>query len=156
MRNCLRFKICFLILCTLAIGGCRSPFVPKTLVLQAERGVVPMRLEKNVLLVDVFINGQGPYTFGLDTGAAVTGISRELADKLDLPEAARIKHVAVTYSGRKVTAKKVVHIQTLRIGTAEFREFKATVRDYAEKNKFLGTEHDGTLGFNLFTELLQN
>lgn len=37
------------------------------------------------LIVDVKINGQGPYDFVLDTGATFTCIDRPLADELKLP-----------------------------------------------------------------------
>jgi Aspartyl protease len=35
-------------------------------------------------LVPVYINGQGPFTFALDTGASHTLIDREIADRLNL------------------------------------------------------------------------
>jgi hypothetical protein len=38
------------------------------------------------ILVPVKINGQGPYTFVLDTGATFTCIDQKLVDQLKLPE----------------------------------------------------------------------
>lgn len=40
---------------------------------------------KAAIIVDVKINGQGPYDFALDTGATFTCVDRQLAEELKLP-----------------------------------------------------------------------
>lgn len=47
--------------------------------------IVSFRLgapQKPVILVDVMVNGSGPYQFALDTGASVTVLSQGLANDL--------------------------------------------------------------------------
>ncbi len=148
-----KLKICLLILCALAVAGCQSPFVPQRLELQSEPVVVPMRLEKNVPLVEVFINEQGPYTFLLDTGAGAVHISAQLADELNLPDIWWMKYTAVTGSGKEVKCD-LVHIEKLQIGSAEFGEFKASIMDLAKVSHAIGAELDGIVGFSLFADCL--
>ena len=38
-----------------------------------------------LILVPVFVDGRGPYSFVMDTGATTTVVSNELADALALP-----------------------------------------------------------------------
>ena len=44
---------------------------------------VPITLGDRVLM-DVRLNGQGPFPFAVDTGAVVSGVKQDLADRLDL------------------------------------------------------------------------
>jgi hypothetical protein len=44
---------------------------------------VPITLGERVLM-DVRLNGQGPFPFAVDTGAVVSGVKQQLADRLDL------------------------------------------------------------------------
>lgn len=52
------------------------------------KGGIPLTGKGGWLTVQVLINGQGPFTFALDTGATQTIISPQLADQLDLPRSA--------------------------------------------------------------------
>ena len=153
MKNQRKFIIILLILCALVVAGCQSPFVPAKTELGQERVVVPMRLNKNIPLVEIFINGQGPYTFFLDTGTGAMVIPRELADRLSLPEVTAMSGALKTGSGKEVTIQRLVHINSLRIGTAEFSQFKAAVIDFEGYPELL-EECDGILGFPLFAECL--
>lgn len=50
----------------------------------------PIRLENGRVLMDVGLNGAGPFPFALDTGAEVSGLRLELARRLGLPELRRV------------------------------------------------------------------
>lgn len=55
---------------------------------QAQGGaiVAPIRLEGGRVLIDVALNGQGPYPFAIDTGAVVSIVQDDLARQLKLPK----------------------------------------------------------------------
>src|SRR5260370_1090191 len=63
-------------------------------------------------IVDVNINGKGPYRFILDTGASMTVISDDLKDELALPAGASNAH---TPDGASAS---LVRIDSLRVGDA--------------------------------------
>lgn len=46
----------------------------------------PIRLENGRVLMDVTLNGQGPFPFAVDTGAEASGLRLELAQRLGLQE----------------------------------------------------------------------
>ena len=51
----------------------------------------PIRLEGGRVLMDVGLNGAGPYPFAVDTGAEVSGIRLELARQLGLHELRQVR-----------------------------------------------------------------
>jgi predicted aspartyl protease len=73
----------------LGLAGCRSLFVrpppvtPGDLVVHLE--VLRGKDGGTLAMVPVFINGEGPFAFALDTGASHTLVDSRLAKKLDLP-----------------------------------------------------------------------
>jgi predicted aspartyl protease len=66
------------------------------------RPPVPLRIDAHGgILVPVEVNGAGPFTFLLDTGAARSIVSRELALEIGAPEAARSE--VVTSAGSEMS-----------------------------------------------------
>ena len=51
--------------------GCRA-WIPDRVDVPAESNGVPFELRWNHPIVEVYVNGEGPYHFGLDTGAPGT------------------------------------------------------------------------------------
>lgn len=95
--------------------------------------------EANRMTVPVMINGQGPFHFIVDTGSDRTVISRELAERLSLPEAGRARLVSM--SG--VDSVKLVKIKSMAVSAnRELRNIQAPA--LAAKN--LGA--DGILGID--------
>jgi len=64
-------------------------------------------------MVDVRINGKGPYAFILDTGATFTAIDAELVKELSLP------------AGPDVSSERVVRVDDFRIGDVVVHDFLA-------------------------------
>jgi predicted aspartyl protease len=62
------------------------------------------------MTVPVMVNGQGPFSFVIDTGADRTVVSRELAERLALRKAGNVRLHAMGGSGR-VDVVKVDHLQ---------------------------------------------
>jgi predicted aspartyl protease len=50
-------------------------------------GELPVTWQNGALMVDVYVNGRGPYSFILDTGTSAVAIDRALAAELGLKKA---------------------------------------------------------------------
>lgn len=88
--------------------------VPASIEIPREGVTFPMQDMGGRPVVDLKINGTGPYRFVLDTGATTTVISEELSRELSLPAPAGM-HVTVAGGG---TAPAIVVIHDVRIGDA--------------------------------------
>lgn len=91
MRTLIGNEIRLLVLASalLALAGCQRLATPGT---GSEEPGVPLlvvegRSGSTLALAPVFINGQGPFAFALDTGASHSVIDQELAEELKLPAA---------------------------------------------------------------------
>lgn len=69
------------------------------------------------IIVQVKVNGQGPYDFVLDTGATFTCVDNELADQLKLPEWKGSFGTVVVGPGGG--GMKLLKIDTLEVGDAK-------------------------------------
>ena len=113
---------------------------------------VPMVAMAPSPVVDVRVNGQGPFRFMLDTGGS--GAARTdaaLVNRLHLPIVGQAQ--ASDGTGRGVRTLDVVHLDTLTIGGAEFRDLDVPSRDY-NAGRPADQAIDGVLGFGLFTDYL--
>ena len=67
-------------------------------------------------LVPVYLNGQGPFAFALDTGASQSVVDEDLADQLKLPK----DGPAVEMTGVSATAEATqVRVNAWRVGDVE-------------------------------------
>ena len=71
------------------------------------------------LLVNAWINGSGPYTFAIDTGAGSTIISARLAEALDISTDSGRRISLSGLSGREQPGGRLGLIKTLALGDAE-------------------------------------
>jgi predicted aspartyl protease len=88
------------------------------------------------LMAPVAINGQGPFNFILDTGANVSCISHELAERLQLAPAGS----APVHTMVGVRSRPSVLIDTLKVGARDRRSVRAPAM------AFYGPQVDGVLG----------
>jgi CubicO group peptidase (beta-lactamase class C family) len=101
--------------------------------------------------VNVMINGQGPFRFALDTGAAGSArIDSAVAAKLGLEKIGQAR--SGDPSGLNMHVMDLVRIGTLEIGGARFEGMSAAVHSSNERR--LAEEADGILGFALFKNCL--
>lgn len=80
----------------------------------------------------VFINGQGPYAFALDTGASHSVIDEDLAEELGLPSAGpdiEITGVAATAEARQVK------VGEWRVGGVELPGHRVVALSLSEPNR---------------------
>ena len=107
---------------------------------------VPM-LPGDDLLLEVKIDGQGPYRFALDTGAAGGGrISQTLAETLKLKVIGQAR--GGDPSGQNTQTLNIVEAGTLTLGGATWSGVHLAVRNLPDRGL------DGILGFGLFQDFL--
>jgi hypothetical protein len=113
---------------------------------------VPMVGEGGVVL-EVRINGQGPYRFALDTGAGGGGrISPALVKKLGLKPAGEV--VTGDPSGKNTQTLQIIEVDLLTLSGASFKGVKLMARDAPQPPGGPGAGLDGVLGIALFKDHL--
>jgi len=123
---------------------------PEKIELRSPDVTVPMQLARNKPVVEVMINGKGPFKLFLDTGAAATVLNKDLADELQLPVVGTI-HIGDPANPQAITANQV-QVEQLSLGGAVFSKFKAVSWDRAALYPSGGPR--GVLGMPLFADLL--
>ena len=115
----------------------------------------PMKFEfignTSLVVIPIFVNGQGPYRFLLDTGASHSILSAALAKKLDIRNG-RTENL-ITAGG--AIAVSIRGLEVLQVGTLRIHRPQIAVGDFG----LLSTLHvDGILGgdflksFNVFID----
>lgn len=138
-----RIKTVLLYFCVTASLAVAQPTSEKALEL-------PMRLVNGMPAVEVFVNGQGPFVFRIDTGGAGQArVDAALAQKLNLP---KIGEARGGDGGGGSVAMVVVKLDSLKLGSLEFKNVEAPSRDYNRQGG--GERVDGILCFGLFAEHL--
>lgn len=111
-------------------------------------GEVPFRLAGSggaALIVPVFINGQGPYDFILDTGATLTCVAEVTSKELNLPARPLSLGYGVGVGGGG--RLRIVQIDSLGVGTAYATELPACTLDLSVMAP-TGIRVHGLLGLN--------
>jgi predicted aspartyl protease len=111
-------------------------------------GEIPFSLSGSggaALVVPVHVNGRGPYSFVLDTGATLTCVDQSLAKELDLP-----KPVGTVGYGAGLGDSGAValhRLDTIAVGDASATELTVCAVDLQQLRQ-LGLKADGLLGLN--------
>lgn len=111
-------------------------------------GEVPIHLAGPggaAVVVEVTINGEGPFELVLDTGATLTCVDRALADELELPEASGFGGVGAIQVPTEGVS--LVTIDSLEIGEASASDLTACTIDLSQIQD-MGLEVRGLLGLN--------
>jgi hypothetical protein len=116
--------------------------------------VAPMQMRGLMPVVEVKLNGQGPFAFMIDTGAGMQAdIDVSVAARLNLRANGRV--IAGDPSGMNDKEVSTSNIDSLTLGRGagvEFRNVTAVVRQHRITKDY--PDVDGILGFALFTEYL--
>ncbi|MGE5278516.1 MAG: retropepsin-like aspartic protease [Acidobacteriota bacterium] len=123
---------------------------PDRIELSSPEVVVPLRMEKGRPVVEVAIDGKGPFPFVLDTGAGGTVLGSDLARELALPEAGEAR-IGDPINPHAIAAKRV-RIGRLALGGATFSGMTATSMENPALREHLGAR--GVLGMPVFGDLL--
>lgn len=134
---------------TMIIGGCQ-PAGPARVEAPADSAAGEIAFEwagtnEAALVVPVHINGRGPYSFVLDTGATLTCVEQDVATELSLPEpTGQIGFGAgIGGSGRM----RLVSADSVRVGGATAEDLPLCALDLSSMEQ-MGMELDGLLGLN--------
>jgi predicted aspartyl protease len=114
-------------------------------------GAVPFEMEGPggaALVVPVYLNGEGPHDFVLDTGATLTCVDEALADTLGLPEqtGGLAFGAGVGGSGRV----RLVGLDSLQVGEARAFDLTACTLNL-EQFQQAGLHVDGLIGLNFLS-----
>jgi len=116
---------------------------------------IPFRLEGGQIIVDnVQVNGSGPYSFQLDTGAQGDGrVDEQLASALELEASGRV--TGDDTSGREGMELGQYQLALLELGGLSFHDLTVYSREYNSEQAVTarGTIH-GILGIGLFEQYL--
>jgi predicted aspartyl protease len=97
----------------------------------------------NLVKVPVHVNGQGPFSFDMDTGASTTTLSNRLAEMLGIQLHDDSRDNAGGVGGSVPT--KFANIDRISIGSLKFENEEVYVLDLDSMMRGCGT-HDGVLG----------
>lgn len=113
--------------------------------------VAPMHFRGSMPVVEVKLNGEGPFAFAIDTGAGMQAdIDPSVAERLKLQTIGKIRTGDPTQQNdRDLDATRIASVE---FGGAEFRNVIAIVRSQRITNDY--PDIDGILGFALFTDCL--
>lgn len=113
--------------------------------------VVPMQFRGLMPVIEVKINGQGPFAFTIDTGAGMQAdIDTSVATQLKLVPNGKV--LTGDPSGENDRVVATARLDTIAFGGAEFRNVTAVVRPQRITRDYPNV--DGILGFALFTDYL--
>jgi hypothetical protein len=111
---------------------------------------IPLQTRGSQVVVDVMVNGHGPFSFGLDTGASGSArVTKALVERLSLP---LVDGFTVSDgSGLKARPTNGVRLEAITLGTVSFSPLTATVLGEGPTPDRAG-ELWGSLGFELFRD----
>jgi len=115
---------------------------------RSAKAQLPIRLAspaKPLLLIDVHLNGRGPFQFAIDTGTSTTAITPDLAKKLKI---ANSPIGAGTTAGAQVDVR-AGNIESFQLGGAKIDNMAVVVADFFEMlSAAIGAKLDGIVGYN--------
>lgn len=113
--------------------------------------VAPMQFRGLMPVVEVKINGQGPFAFTIDTGAGLQAdIDTSVAAQLKLVPNGKV--ITGDPSGQNDREVETARLESIAFGGAEFRNVTAVIRPQRITRDY--PDVDGILGFALFTDYL--
>ncbi|MXP29725.1 hypothetical protein GRI58_12995 [Porphyrobacter algicida] len=109
---------------------------------------IPIRVIDGRVYVQASVNGQGPFTFAVDTGASGFGRADiKLVSKLHL----KFSGERSSSDGVSTSRAKVVRIETLRLGQHAVHDVSVMARDYS-KHMSSSAPFAGILGRKFFAD----
>ena len=112
---------------------------------------IPLQIERGMAGIEVMINGQGPFLFGIDSGAqGKARIDSALVEKLGLKSSGQAQ--GTDGSGRSPQKMEIVKLDSLVAGGIKFADVEALSRNYKMGPRPL--KFDGLLGLGLFSDYL--
>ncbi len=111
---------------------------------------VNFKLSGNHIYIPVKINGAGPYSFVLDSGAGLTVVGSNVASDLKLPVTGELP--AVGMGGVEVGS--FAEADSITVGDVVIRNLVIGKIDLEGLNRFTSERVDGILGYDIFTRFV--
>jgi clan AA aspartic protease (TIGR02281 family) len=112
--------------------------------------------EKPLITVEAMVNGKGPFSFIVDTGASHSVLSNQTAEKLGIPlqeagcyEATRGR--SALGAGGAVAARTAT-VDSLKVGDAEARNIEVAIIDLTNLSNTVKQRLDGIIGKNFMKD----
>ena len=107
--------------------------------------------EKPLIIVETMVNGKGPFSFVVDTGASHSVLSSQTAERLGLLEEAGccggVQGRSAQGAGGAVTARATT-VESLRVGDVEERDIQVAIVDLTNVSRTVEQTLDGIIGRN--------
>lgn len=125
---------------------------PARIALPGDGASLPVRWWCDYPLVEVTLDGRGPFTFLVDTGAAASVLDDDLVPTALRRPAPRL--AAQGARGEVAPLLGLARVGVLAVGDLHLEDFDAVVFDLHPVSEALRTELDGVLGYAVFAGLL--
>jgi predicted aspartyl protease len=113
---------------------------------------VPIRLAnpaKPLILVDVYVNGHGPFQFAIDTGTSTTAITSELAKQLGV----QTSPIGAGTTGGSQVSFSAGSLQSFQLGGVRIENMAVVVADFFTMlNAVVGAKLEGIVGYNFLRD----
>jgi len=106
--------------------------------------------EKPIIMVETEVNGKGPFSFAVDTGASMTVISEHLAETLDISKKTATPKKGQCCGGEIGTA--VTTVESLQVGSVEAKDINVALVDLTAISKAVGMDLEGIIGYNFMKD----
>jgi clan AA aspartic protease (TIGR02281 family) len=106
--------------------------------------------DKPIIIVKAKVNGKGPFDFAVDTGASVTALSKQLAQKLEISEAGGTLKKGRSYYGEIDAA--TVNVRSVEVGDTEVKDVQVALVDLSSFSEMLKIDLAGIIGYSFMKD----
>jgi predicted aspartyl protease len=120
-----------------------------------KKEIIPFRMIKNLMIIELNINGQGPFNFVLDTGVGLFLISDpQLIDSIHIKNLRSI-NIAGFGDGNPLSAYVTPSIE-VEVGSAKAKSLSAAIlkEDIFELSNYVGMPVHGLIGYEFFSSFI--
>ena len=120
-----------------------------------KRETIPFQLVKNLMIIPIFINGNGPYNFVLDTGVGLFLITDpKLIDTIQI---ANLRNIKITGfgAGNELSAYVTPSLK-VQVGSVVAESIPAAIlkKDIFELSNYAGMPIHGLIGYEFFSSFI--
>jgi predicted aspartyl protease len=108
---------------------------------------VPFTFERSSVIVQVKVNGKGPYNMLLDTGAEQCGIDLNTASELGL-KLTPIGGGKIVATGKKENSLFLTKLPQIQLGSLTAKDLLAVATDFSKISQRIGIPVHGVVGYN--------
>lgn len=117
---------------------------------------IPFSFHRNLIIVPIYLNEQGPYNFLLDTGVGIGLITNpNLLDSLNLKKGAEVR---ITGAGNELPELKAFQVPNVKVKLkglkADALTFTILTEDIFNLSTYIGLPISGILGYQFFNSFV--